>query len=103
MVLLFGIGWAAMMGIPYSNGLKNCNPQKKGEGFIWEFVNMMIVIPMGIQTLQLLVLLFKNLLGANAATMGNVFSLGYLLYDISLCLGPSTQMLPKAKDEGVAT
>ncbi|MEM8765233.1 MAG: MFS transporter [Bacteroidota bacterium] len=63
-MVLFGIGWAAMMGIPYSM-VSKIVPQER-RGVYMGILNMMIVIPMGIQTLTFGPI-FKNLLGANAA------------------------------------
>jgi MFS family permease len=48
-MVLFGIGWAAMMGIPYTM-VSKIVPQDK-RGVYMGILNMMIVIPMGIQTL----------------------------------------------------
>ena len=47
-MILFGIGWAAMMGIPYSM-VSKAVPQDR-RGVYMGILNMMIVIPMGIQT-----------------------------------------------------
>ncbi|MET1257971.1 MFS transporter [Flagellimonas sp. DF-77] len=63
-MVLFGIGWAAMMGIPYSM-VSKIVPQER-RGVYMGILNMMIVIPMGIQTLTFGPI-FKNLLGGNAA------------------------------------
>ncbi|NKI30629.1 MFS transporter [Croceivirga thetidis] len=62
-MVLFGIGWAAMMGIPYSM-VSKIVPQER-RGVYMGILNMMIVIPMGIQTLTFGPI-FKNLLGGNA-------------------------------------
>ncbi len=61
-MILFGIGWAAMMGIPYSI----VSPEIPGEkrGIYMGIINMMIVIPMLIQTISFGPI-FKNLLGNN--------------------------------------
>jgi maltose/moltooligosaccharide transporter len=48
-MILFGIGWAAMMGIPYSMVSKVVTHERRG--VYMGILNMMIVIPMGIQTL----------------------------------------------------
>ena len=63
-MVLFGIGWAAMMGIPYSM-VSKIVPQER-RGVYMGILNMMIVIPVGIQTLTFGPI-FKNLLGGNAA------------------------------------
>jgi len=62
-MVLFGIGWAAMMGIPYSM-VSKIVPQDR-RGVYMGILNMMIVIPMGIQTLSFGPI-FKYLLGGNA-------------------------------------
>jgi len=62
-MVLFGIGWAAMMGIPYSM-VSKIVPQER-RGVYMGILNMMIVIPMGIQTLTFGPI-FKNILGANS-------------------------------------
>ncbi|MCK0160736.1 MFS transporter [Muricauda sp. F6463D] len=62
-MVLFGIGWAAMMGIPYSM-VSKIVPQER-RGVYMGILNMMIVIPMGIQTLTFGAI-FKNFLGANS-------------------------------------
>ncbi len=48
-MVLFGIGWAAMMGIPYTM-VSKIVPQDR-RGVYMGILNMMIVIPMGIETL----------------------------------------------------
>ncbi|HET8735626.1 MAG TPA: MFS transporter, partial [Pricia sp.] len=48
-MVLFGIGWAAMMGIPYTM-VSRIVPQER-RGVYMGILNMMIVIPMGIETL----------------------------------------------------
>lgn len=62
-MVLFGIGWAAMMGIPYSMVSKIVPQQRRG--VYMGILNMMIVIPMFIQTISFGPI-FKNLLGANS-------------------------------------
>ncbi len=62
-MILFGIGWAAMMGIPYSMVAKVIPEDKRG--IYMGIVNMMIVIPMLIQTVTFGPII-KNLLGNNA-------------------------------------
>ncbi|WP_445381200.1 MFS transporter [Robiginitalea sp. IMCC43444] len=72
-MVLFGIGWAAMMGIPYSM-VSKIVPQER-RGVYMGILNMMIVIPMGIQTLSFGPIV-KNLLGnsaINAILFGGVF------------------------------
>ncbi|MGI9550369.1 MAG: MFS transporter [Aurantibacter sp.] len=62
-MVLFGIGWAAMMGIPYTM-VSKIVPQER-RGVYMGILNMMIVIPMGIETLSFGTI-FKNFLGGNA-------------------------------------
>lgn len=62
-MVLFGIGWAAMMGIPYTM-VSKIVPQNK-RGVYMGILNMMIVIPMFIQTLTFGPI-YKYLLGGNA-------------------------------------
>jgi maltose/moltooligosaccharide transporter len=72
-MVLFGIGWAAMMGIPYSM-VSKIVPQER-RGVYMGILNMMIVIPMGIETLTFGPIL-KNLLNGsavNAILFGGVF------------------------------
>lgn len=72
-MILFGIGWAAMMGIPYSM-VSKIVPQER-RGVYMGIVNMMIVIPMGIQTVTFGPIV-KNLLNnsaVNAILLGGVF------------------------------
>ncbi len=72
-MILLGIGWAAMMGIPYAMVSKVIPEERRG--VYMGIVNMMIVIPMGIQTLTFGPIV-KNLLGdsaVNAILFGGVF------------------------------
>lgn len=72
-MVLFGIGWAAMMGIPYTM-VSKIVPQDR-RGVYMGILNMMIVIPMGIETLTFGPI-FKNFLGGNAINamiFGGVF------------------------------
>lgn len=62
-MVLFGIGWAAMMGIPYSM-VSKIVPQDR-RGVYMGILNMMIVIPMGIETISFGPI-YKYLLGENA-------------------------------------
>jgi maltose/moltooligosaccharide transporter len=81
-MVLFGIGWAAMMGIPYSM-VSKIVPQER-RGVYMGILNMMIVIPMGIQTLTFGPIV-KNLLqnsAVNAILLGGVFFIiaGFLAF-----------------------
>ncbi|MDC8002994.1 MFS transporter [Aureisphaera galaxeae] len=72
-MVLFGIGWAAMMGIPYSMVSKVIPEDRRG--VYMGIVNMMIVIPMLIQTVSFGPII-KHLLGndaVNAIIFGGVF------------------------------
>ena len=62
-MILFGIGWAAMMGIPYTMVSKVVPEDRRG--VYMGILNMMIVIPMFIQTLTFGPI-YKYLLGSNA-------------------------------------
>jgi len=62
-MVLFGIGWAAMMGIPYTM-VSKVVPQER-RGVYMGILNMMIVIPMGIETVTFGPI-YKYLLGGNA-------------------------------------
>ena len=62
-MVLFGIGWAAMMGIPYTM-VSKIVPQDR-RGVYMGILNMMIVIPMGIETVTF-GFIYKNFLGSNA-------------------------------------
>lgn len=62
-MVLFGIGWAAMMGIPYTM-VSKIVPQDR-RGVYMGILNMMIVIPMFIQTLTF-GSIYKYILGGNA-------------------------------------
>lgn len=62
-MVLFGIGWAAMMGIPYTM-VSKVVPQER-RGVYMGILNMMIVIPMGIETLTFGPI-YKYFLGGNA-------------------------------------
>lgn len=62
-MVLFGVGWAAMMGIPYTM-VSKIVPQDR-RGVYMGILNMMIVIPMGIETLTFGPI-YKYILGDNA-------------------------------------
>jgi len=62
-MVLFGIGWAAMMGVPYTM-VSKVVPQDR-RGVYMGILNMMIVIPMGIETLTFGPI-YKYILGGNA-------------------------------------
>ena len=62
-MVLFGIGWAAMMGIPYTMVSKVVSQERRG--VYMGILNMMIVIPMFIQTVTFGPI-YKYLLGDSA-------------------------------------
>ena len=72
-MILFGIGWAAMMGIPYSMVSKVIPEERRG--VYMGIVNMMIVIPMLIQTVSFgpVVKHLLNNSAINAIIFGGVF------------------------------
>lgn len=79
-MVLFGIGWAAMMGIPYGM-VSKIVPQDR-RGVYMGILNMMIVIPMGIQTVSFGPI-YKFLLGgeaANAMYFAGIFFIISALY-----------------------
>ncbi|UJH68356.1 MFS transporter [Allomuricauda sp. SCSIO 65647] len=69
-MVLFGIGWAAMMGIPYAMVSKVIPEERRG--VYMGIVNMMIVIPMLIQTVSFGPII-KNFLN-NDATWAIIFA-----------------------------
>ncbi|NHF58366.1 SLC45 family MFS transporter [Flavobacteriaceae bacterium TP-CH-4] len=91
-MVFFGIGWAAMMGIPYTM-VSKIVPQER-RGVYMGILNMMIVIPMGIETLTFGPI-FKNLLGANAVN-AMLFAGVFFLIAAVLALRLNVQ---KAKEE----
>lgn len=72
-MLLFGVGWACMMGVPYSM-VSRVIPQER-RGVYMGIVNMMIVIPMFIQTLSFgpIVKYLLNDSAVNAIVFSGVF------------------------------
>ena len=74
-MVLFGIGWACMMGIPYSM-VSKVIPQDR-RGVYMGIVNMMIVIPMFIQTITFgpIIKYLLNDDAVNAILAGGVFFL----------------------------
>lgn len=79
-MILFGIGWAAMMGIPYTM-VSKIVPQNK-RGIYMGILNMMIVIPMGIETVTFGPI-YKYLLGGNAV---NAILFGGIFFAIAAIL-----------------
>lgn len=74
-MIFFGIGWAAMMGIPYSM-VSKVIPQER-RGVYMGIVNMMIVIPMLIETISFgpIIKNFLNNSAVNAFFFGGAFFL----------------------------
>ncbi|WP_289623506.1 MFS transporter [Flagellimonas okinawensis] len=91
-MVLFGIGWAAMMGIPYSM-VSKVVPQER-RGVYMGILNMMIVIPMGIETLTFGPI-FKNLLGGNSV---NAMLFAAVFFTLAAVLAMRLNV-SKAKDE----
>ncbi len=89
-MVLFGIGWAAMMGIPYAMVSKVIPEERRG--VYMGIVNMMIVIPMLIQTVSFGPVI-KNFLN-NDATLAIIF--GGVFFIISALLAIRLN-LPKEK------
>ncbi|MGB5262772.1 MAG: MFS transporter, partial [Lutimonas sp.] len=90
-MILFGIGWAAMMGIPYSM-VSKIVPQER-RGVYMGILNMMIVIPMGIQTLTFGPIV-NNLLhnsAVNAILFGGVFFIIAVILAMRLKQPPSLE------------
>jgi maltose/moltooligosaccharide transporter len=72
-MVLFGIGWAAMMGIPYAMVSKVIPEERRG--VYMGIVNMMIVIPMLLQTISFGSIIKHTLNNSaiNAILFGGVF------------------------------
>jgi maltose/moltooligosaccharide transporter len=72
-MILFGIGWAAIMGIPYAMVSKVISEERRG--VYMGIVNMMIVIPMLIQTVTFgyIIKHFLHNNAVNAILFGGVF------------------------------
>ena len=91
-MILFGIGWAAMMGIPYAMVSKVIPEERRG--VYMGIVNMMIVIPMLIQTVSFGPVI-KNLLGDSAV---NAILFGGVFFIIAALLAMRLK-LPKEKED----
>ena len=87
----FGIGWASMMGIPYLMVVSQI--PKERYGVYMGIINMMIVIPMFLQTITFGYIL-KHFLNNNP---GNAILFGGVLLLIAACL---TTLLKSTKHEG---
>ncbi|NJB36232.1 SLC45 family MFS transporter [Croceivirga sp. JEA036] len=91
-MVLFGIGWAAMMGIPYSM-VSKIVPQDR-RGVYMGILNMMIVIPMGIQTVSFGAI-YKNILGGSPI---NAMLFAGVLFTLAFVFALRLKM-PKEKQE----
>ena len=92
-MVLFGIGWAAMMGIPYTM-VSKIVPQDR-RGVYMGILNMMIVIPMGIETLTFGPI-FKLFLGGNAV---NAMLFGGTFFMIAAILALRLNVTAEKKEE----
>ncbi|MFD0796463.1 MFS transporter [Maribacter chungangensis] len=86
-MVLFGIGWAAMMGIPYTM-VSKVVPQER-RGVYMGILNMMIVIPMGIETLTFGPI-YKYLLGGSAIN-AILFAGGFFIISAILAMRLNVQ------------
>lgn len=80
-MVLFGVGWAAMMGLPYSMVSPSIPPAKRG--VYMGVINMMIVIPMLIQTVSF-GFIYKSILGNNPSHAIILAGVLFLLASISV-------------------
>jgi maltose/moltooligosaccharide transporter len=87
-MVLLGIGWAAMMGIPYAM-VSRVIPEEK-RGVYMGIVNMMIVIPMLAQTISFGPII-KNILDNNAV---NAILFGGVFFTIAAVLATRLQSAP---------
>ncbi|MGB5942423.1 MAG: MFS transporter [Leeuwenhoekiella sp.] len=92
-MILFGIGWAAMMGIPYAMVSKVIPEEKRG--IYMGIVNMMIVIPMLIQTVTFGAII-ENFLdndAVNAILFGGFFFIIAAILALRLKSGYSSEAI----------
>jgi maltose/moltooligosaccharide transporter len=82
-MVLFGIGWAAMMGLPYSMVSPSIPAEKRG--VYMGVINMMIVIPMLIQTVSF-GFIYKNFLSSNPSNAIMLAGVLFLLASLSVTL-----------------
>lgn len=82
-MVLFGIGWAAMMGLPYSMVSSSIPSNKRG--VYMGVINMMIVIPMLIQTVTF-GFIYKNFLGNNPSNAIVMAGILFLISSFSVTL-----------------
>lgn len=89
-MVALGIGWASMMGLPYSM-VSTSIPHSK-RGIYMGVINMMIVVPMLIQTLSF-GFVFNNVLGNNPSSA--IFLAGILFVVAGLFVIPMRKTLSK--------
>lgn len=82
-MILFGIGWAAMMGLPYSMVSPSIPSNKRG--VYMGVINMMIVIPMLIQTISF-GFIYKYFLGNNPSNAIIMAGILFLLASLSVMM-----------------
>ncbi|WP_404986303.1 MFS transporter [Chryseobacterium sp. M5] len=82
-MVLFGIGWAAMMGLPYSMVSPSIPSNKRG--VYMGVINMMIVIPMLIQTVSF-GFIYKYFLGNNPSNAIVMAGILFLLASLSVMM-----------------
>ncbi|KPH13988.1 MFS transporter [Chryseobacterium sp. ERMR1:04] len=80
-MVLFGIGWAAMMGLPYSMVSPSIPPNKRG--VYMGVINMMIVIPMLIQTVSF-GFIYKKILGSDPSNAILLAGVLFILSSVSV-------------------
>lgn len=80
-MVLFGIGWASMMGLPYSMVSPSIPSEKRG--IYMGVINMMIVVPMLIQTISF-GFIYKNILHNNPSYAILTAGILFLLAAISV-------------------
>jgi len=100
-MIFFGIGWAAIMGIPYAM-VSRVIPEER-RGVYMGIVNMMIVIPMLLQTISF-GFIIKNFLGNNAVNailFSGVFFIIAALLATRLKITPAINLGP-SKDNNTA-
>jgi len=92
-MILFGIGWAAMMGIPYAMVSKVIPEERRG--VYMGIVNMMIVIPMLIQTISFgyIIKNFLNNNAVNAILFGGIFFIIAAFLATRLKISPANETL----------
>ena len=95
-MIFFGIGWAAMMGIPYAM-VSEVIPEER-RGVYMGIVNMMIVIPMLIQTISFGSII-KHLLDNNAV---NAILFGGVFFIIASILATRLKVKQKAPSPPLA-